>query len=70
MSREAKVSQLVALFTELLQDRGVAFPFQPAQSDPRMTLHISIRRKPGSLNASTSSLNVPKVLSGRCFMPW
>lgn len=37
--------------------------------EARMTLHISIRRKLGSLNARTSSLKVPKVLSGRCFMP-
>jgi hypothetical protein len=43
--------------------------YQLAQSDPRITLQKSVRWKRGSLYASTSSLTVPKVLSGRCLMP-
>jgi len=42
---------------------------QLAQDEERMTLQKSVRTKFGSLSASTSSLTVPKVLSGRCFIP-
>jgi hypothetical protein len=42
---------------------------QPAQADSRITLQKLIRLKAGSLSARTSSLTVPNVLSGLCFMP-
>jgi len=43
---------------------------QLARADPRITSQKSVRWKCGSLSASTSSFTVPKVLSGRCFIPW
>jgi hypothetical protein len=55
--------------TDELLHQSDRMPDQVAQSDPRITWQKSVRLKRGSLNANTSSLTVPNVLSGRCRMP-